>query len=288
MFPFPWIIFFILLVAAILGAFAVLPYSLSLNPQTIQKIKAAASGAAEAAAVKARRRMPLPVMIVVGILQTVVLFAVAIFLGLLAGKQVGLGAPILQAALAGRPVAGLVLEMLLPAILLGLAAGIIMLVLEFAYFKPRIPQELASVDTRMPLWKRALACFYGGMDEEMLMRLFVMSALVWLLNLVWKTPAGAPALGAFWLANILAALLFGAGHLPATVSVTRLTPVVVFRALLLNGIPGVACGYLFMRYGLEAAMLSHFSLDILIHIIAPSLSGALEHTFPLKHQSQNA
>jgi hypothetical protein len=44
---------------------------------------------------------------------------------------------------------------------------------------------------------------------------------------------------------------------------------VVTRALLLNGIPGVVCGYLYMRYGLEAAMLSHFSLDILLHLIAP-------------------
>jgi membrane protease YdiL (CAAX protease family) len=42
---------------------------------------------------------------------------------------------------------------------------------------------------------------------------------------------------------------------------------VVFRALLLNGIPGVACGYLYVRYGLEAAMICHFSLDILIHLI---------------------
>lgn len=53
--------------------------------------------------------------------------------------------------------------------------------------------------------------------------------------------------------------------------VTKLTPMVVVRGLLLNGIPGVVFGFLYMNYGLEAAMLSHFSLDILIHLIAPPL-----------------
>ena len=33
-------------------------------------------------------------------------------------------------------------------------------------------------------------------------------------------------------------------------------------------------GYLFWQYGLEAAMLSHFSLDILTHVIVPLLASS--------------
>ena len=56
---------------------------------------------------------------------------------------------------------------------------------------------------------------------------------------------------------------------------------VVARALLLNGIPGVACGYLYVRYGLEAAILLHFSLDILLHLIAPPFMRPRANSLPL-------
>ena len=267
---FPWMIFGILLAAALLGTAAVLPYSLALNSKMLDKAKEAVNEAGKPAA-KVKKMPPKPVLVLIGLAQTLVLMGVAVFVGLLAAQKVGLGTPILQAAVSGQPVSGLILGMLPASILLGLAAGVIMIVIEAAYFVPRIPRQLASADVHTAFWKRVLACFYGGIDEEILMRLFVMSGLVWLLALVWKTPAGAPAVGAFWLANLIAALLFGAGHLPTTAAITRLTPIVVARALLLNGIPGLVCGYLFMQYGLEAAMLSHFSLDILIHLMLPPL-----------------
>lgn len=274
---FPWTVFFVLIAAGAFGAVAVMPYALSMNPKTLEMMKQATSGTADGTTRKVK--LPLPVLLVISILQNVVLMALASFLGLLAGEQVGLGAPILKALVEGRPVAGMVQPMLAPATLLGLAAGLVMLALEFGYFAPRIPRELAGMDRSLPFWKRALACFYGGMDEEILLRLFVMSGLVWLIGLVWKGAAGAPALAVYWLANILAALLFGAGHLPATAAITRLTPMVIFRALLLNGIPGVVCGYLFMLYGLEAAMLCHSSLDIVIHLLAVEFHGVTERVF---------
>ena len=78
-----------------------------------------------------------------------------------------------------------------------------------------------------------------------------------------------PADGAFWTAILLATLLFGLGHLPATKSITPLTPMLIVRAITLNGIAGIGFGWLYWRYGLEAAMLSHFSADILLHGFGP-------------------
>lgn len=262
---FPWTVFFILLALGTFGAVAVMPYALAINPQSLEKLKAASSGAPEDTTRKVK--LPISVLLLISVAQTVILIALAAFLGLLAGRQVGLGAPVLQALVDGRPAAGLIQAMLVPVLLVSLVSGLVFVAFELGYFARRIPPELGSADFRTPFCKRLLACFYGGLDEEILLRLFVMGGLVWLLGLVWKTPAEAPALGAYWLANILAALLFGLGHLPATASITKLTPTIIFRALLLNGIPGVGCGYLFMRYGLEAAMLSHFILDILIHLV---------------------
>ena len=48
------------------------------------------------------------------------------------------------------------------------------------------------------------------------------SLLAWLIGFAWHMPDGKPALGALWLANILAAVIFGLGHLPTTASLVKL------------------------------------------------------------------
>jgi len=83
---------------------------------------------------------------------------------------------------------------------------------------------------------------------------------------------GGPTLAVLWIANIIAAVLFGLGHLPATAASVALTPLVVTRALVLNGLGGVGFGYLYMKHGLESAMIAHFSADIVLHVLLPSSS----------------
>jgi membrane protease YdiL (CAAX protease family) len=116
-------------------------------------------------------------------------------------------------------------------------------------------------------WKGLLASFYGGIGEEILLRLGLMSVLAWLGHFVSKTDDGRPTLVVLWTANILAAVLFGLGHLPATAALFPITPLVVTRAIVLNGFIGIVAGYLYFEHGLEAAMLSHFSADIVLHVI---------------------
>jgi membrane protease YdiL (CAAX protease family) len=69
-----------------------------------------------------------------------------------------------------------------------------------------------------------LASFYGGISEEVMLRLFVMSLLAWLGSFISRTAEGKPTSAVFWISNILAAVLFGLGHLPATAMLIPLTP----------------------------------------------------------------
>jgi len=46
-----------------------------------------------------------------------------------------------------------------------------------------------------------------------------------------------------------------------------LSPAVIARAVILNGIPGVAFGWLYWQRGLEAAMVAHFSADLVLHVL---------------------
>lgn len=112
------------------------------------------------------------------------------------------------------------------------------------------------------------AVFYGGIIEEVMMRLFLMSLFAWLgWKLFFRKRESVPE-GVFIAANVLAALLFAAGHLPATVTFFGgLTPLLVVRCFLLNGAFGLVFGWLYRKYGIQYAMLSH----ALLHIISKTI-----------------
>jgi membrane protease YdiL (CAAX protease family) len=95
----------------------------------------------------------------------------------------------------------------------------------------------------------------------------MMSVLAWLGKFISHTADGRPTTAIFWIANVLAAVLFGLGHLPATSMLIPLTQLVITRAIVLNGLLGIAFGYLYMTRGLESAMVSHFSADIVLHVL---------------------
>src|SRR5207245_390078 len=85
-------------------------------------------------------------------------------------------------------------------------------------------------------WQGLLASVYGGISEELLTRLFLVSVFAWLLSRVLR---GAIV---FWSAIVLAAVLFGLGHLPATAALLPLTPAVIARAVGLTGMSAVVAG----------------------------------------------
>ena len=73
-----------------------------------------------------------------------------------------------------------------------------------------------------------------------------------------------------WVAIVLAAVLFGLAHLPATQAIgLPMSVLVISRTIVLNGIGGVAFGWLYCKHGLESAMIAHFSADIVVHVIIP-------------------
>lgn len=104
------------------------------------------------------------------------------------------------------------------------------------------------------------AVLYGGIAEEILMRLFLMSLIAFIL---WKlffrnTSKNKLPDKIFISANIISALLFAAGHLPATAAAFgALTPMLLARCFLLNGIFGLLFGRLYRRYGIWYAMAAH-------------------------------
>ena len=73
---------------------------------------------------------------------------------------------------------------------------------------------------------------YGGVVEEVMLRLFFMSLVAVIIRKVTKKEINDKTL---IISNIIAAVLFAAGHLPATAIMIGITPMIVLRCFLLNG-----------------------------------------------------
>jgi membrane protease YdiL (CAAX protease family) len=131
--------------------------------------------------------------------------------------------------------------------------------------------NVAQASINPPAWQGFLASFYGGINEEIMLRLFLMTLIVWVFYKIKKTKDGKPTKISMWLAIILAAVIFGAGHLPALMSITTITPLLIIRTIALNALGGIIFGWLYWKKGLESAMISHFSADIVLHVIVPLL-----------------
>jgi hypothetical protein len=122
----------------------------------------------------------------------------------------------------------------------------------------------------MPLpWQGFLAALSAGINEELWLRLGLMTFLVWLGTKLMKQERPSPRI--VWIANGLTAIAFGMLHLPLAATLGPLTIVIVVRVLLLNGIAGIVFGWLYWRRGLLAAMVAHFITDIVLHVVAAAL-----------------
>jgi membrane protease YdiL (CAAX protease family) len=246
-----WKILFILLSASALSILAILPFILTLQGDLLRSAP-----------------LPLPVTMIIIVFQSVFLFAILIFIGLRLSNNLGFKMPIIERLVAKEKIDFNIKSILKTSVLLGSLAGIAILLLDFLFFQFGLESLFKEVS--VPIWQGFLASFYGGISEEIVMRLFFMTFVVWLISKITKTKGKAIENSLLvWISIFIAALLFGLGHLPITAELMTLTPIIIFRALLLNGIGGVVFGWLYWKKGLESAMIAHFSADIIIYVCLP-------------------
>jgi membrane protease YdiL (CAAX protease family) len=251
--PYPWKLFWLLLTVEIVSILATLPIALDLLSPVLTKFE--------------RPNFPLPLLILAGVIQNLTLLAFTLWLGLKLSRRIGLGVPLLEAWITRRPEPRKrIARTLYSGLCTGLALGIVWCVSLLALV-PRLPNLPFVFVAQLPVWKRFLLCFYGGVYEELLTRLFLLTLFAWILDRSWRNTVPKLSNPAFWFANILVAILFGLGHLPSASLFMPITPLVVVAALLLNGIAGIAFGYLYRKDGLEAAMIAHFTTDFMIYVV---------------------
>lgn len=207
---------------------------------------------------------PLWVILLASFAQSGLFIALAVWSGGVLAAQVGLHAPAFEAAVTARSITSALRPQLLPGLVAGVLGGAGL----FAIGGYASPAALAEVQQRfaVPILARVL---YGGITEELLLRWGLMTVLVWLAWRFLQGRRGSPRTIYYWLAIVVSALLFGAGHLPAAAFlVGELTGELVLFVVGVNAAFGVVFGYLFWRYGLEAAMIAHMGAHVVSYVLS--------------------
>lgn len=242
--------FWVLWSAGVVSTVIALPYVFTLERSVIDKVA-----------------MPLWQLVLVALAQTIIVLTIAVFFGLKLSQRINLSSlTIFESGPSRKVNIKRILKLSIPV---GIALGVILKFLD-VFFSNSIPQ-ITTVAERIPFWKAILVTPYGGIVEELLMRLFLLSLIAWLLGKITRTAEPAKSNAIMWISIIVTAILFGLGHLPATASVLPITPIVIARALLLNGIGGLAFGWLYWKKGLEYGIVAHFTTDVVLIAILPVL-----------------
>jgi len=243
-------------IAGALATAALFPYLMQLMPEAIDQ------------ALK-KLPFPLPVLVLLQAAQAFVMLTALALMGLRLGHRVGLGTPWLRALVFQQP---RVAQPWLLAAVCGVLAGVAVIALDplFAPYMPKMLHALPPATASSHAFTGFLASFYGGIGEEIQLRLFFVSLLAWGM---YRLNGGAVARWHLVLAVVLAAVAFGLGHLPAASKVWPLDAVVVARTVVLNCVAGLVFGWFYIRHGLESAMLSHFCADLVLHVAAPLMMG---------------
>ena len=152
---------------------------------------------------------------------------------------------------------------IIKTIILTVIGSIIFIALEYGVFASIIP-EIALTYEQKPTIIYMISCLtYGGVLEEIMMRWFLISLLAFIIwKLFFKKKERVPE-GVLIAVNIVVALLFAAGHLPTTAATMGITPLILVRCFTLNSLAGLICGHLYMKHGIQYAMLSHMGFHIL-------------------------
>lgn len=151
-------------------------------------------------------------------------------------------------------------------IFIGTIIGIIFIIVDLIY------TNVFSIKQLHPEFPFSIvASLSAGIGEEIIFRLFIISFWVWLIsNIIFKSKYSNII---FWIVTIFSAVSFSIGHIPSAMvlggykTFNEIPIALIIELILLNGLLSVFCAYSFKKYGIISAMVLHFWVDIIWHVI---------------------
>lgn len=237
----PVILLFILGFLGVLSVLPVIPQLLALQPE----------------------KPPIPVAAIqaIAVIQSSVLLLLMVWLGAVFARKAGLSAPVIQAIAHSADICKALKPQIVPAILGGIAGGIILLIFFNAVSGYLPPEFIAAAEKLAPPWYTKI--LYGGITEEILIRWGLMSFFVWAIYRITQRKDTDIKTHNYVLAIIISSLIFGAGHLPIAFALSpEVTGYLVLYIVIGNAAFGFIAGYLYWKRGLECAIGAHMVAHI--------------------------
>ena len=195
-------------------------------------------------------------LIIIGAIQAAILTFIATFIGVKLARKLDLKL-YTQANISNLTI----------VIIISLFIALLITLSDKFIFSPYLPQEATSYEFSFLYFISSI--LYGGIIEELLLRLFLMSLIGWILYrffVVKKERKSIPN-WIFIVSIFFAAIIFGLGHLPVTAQTIGLSPPIIIRAIFLNGVAGIGFGYLYWKIGLSHAIYAHALIHVFNQLI---------------------
>lgn len=198
------------------------------------------------------------------LIQPTVLLSLSVFIGIQLAPKVGLSAPFCEAIIRGNSLISALKLQIIPGLIGGILGGMILGLIQ-GLAQVLLPADFVTkaevLSRNTPFLTRLL---YGGITEELLLRWGLMTLFVWVGWRLFSKGKGEPPALIFIGAIIFSSLIFALGHLPLVFLLgTLVTPAIIAYVMIGNSVFGFMAGYLYWQKGLEAAMLAH----ILVHVV---------------------
>lgn len=221
--------------------------------------------------------LPAALLVVISLASPAIMLAISVAVGTLLAHRVGLRSLVAERVRQGTPIWSRLRPHLPMAFVLGLIYMLVMVGLEYLIDPLQVIDQLKEVAGEANLFatlviQLLVGLFYGGIVEELLVRWGMMSLFAWVGWRVVQRGQGTPRSGVIWASIVVSALLFGIGHLPAMASVAGMTPLIIFRTILLNALGGLLFGWLYWRRSLEVAMVAHAATHVGLFLVNSGLA----------------
>lgn len=188
---------------------------------------------------------------------------VCILIGTLTYKKVLLTVPTIESLIAKKPWKTIFKQQVKFGIFGGVIAGLLIVITSYLFI-PFLPQEFLALQEKSEL-AIITRFLYGGITEEILVRFGILSLIAWIgSKIIGKTTNGV-----YWVAILLAAIIFGLGHFPIVFNlVENPTTLLLFFILFANALGGLVFGWLYWKKGLESAIIAHIVTHIIMLCLA--------------------
>jgi len=243
-----------------------------------------------------------PLLVGTEAIEITVELAIAVSCGLLAAHRIGLGAPIVEKWLCGEPIRSQVRPWLVPSLVVGILLALISMLPNLSVFHPnrqlahqeaerisespdgaKVAEKLGRLVDARPLTLTSLTVSYlnAAIRVELISRLFLLSIIALTFAKITGSPSGTVSNRVLFSAVLGVAAIGAIAHIAWQSATTKMIFsslgmiktvhhsfwLVIARAFL-QTVPGaVGFGWLYVRRGIESAILSAFVASVVAHLL---------------------